>query len=134
MELYLLQADIVFSRVDTTYAEAGETEETNAHSDMVEIHRKDNLLKICHLQIILQTQTTNTMHIQILQIILQEITRTTMYLPDGLDYQESVIMMENGDTREKIVSFLKINSETLKEPTYVSQYQKTYQQIKLKKK
>ena len=35
---------------------------------------------------------------------------------------------------EKTVGFLKNNSETLKEPTYVWQYQRSYQKTELKKK
>ena len=68
-ELHSQQVEMVFLKAYATYTEIGGAEETNIHSEMVEIHRTVKMSKICNLQTIPCIQITTIIQIQ---IILQE--------------------------------------------------------------
>ena len=131
MVRHLQQMQMAYLITDAKYAEIGDTKAINVHSETMETLRMDKLHKIRLLQIILQIQIAT----QIQSLILQETIPTTTYLPEDQDFKESAITAESADMGEMIAGFLEIiNSEMLREPTYVCQYQRMYHKTELRKK
>ena len=131
MVQHLQQVEMAYLKADAIYAESGSTIGISVHTETIETCRTDKLGKICLLQIILQIQIAT----QIQLLILREIIPTNMYLPENQDFKESAITAESGDIVEKVAHFLEIiNSEMLREPTYVCQYQRMYHKTELRKK